>query len=121
MQEGASEGTVVTLGDISSANVQGRDPNGGAFMGNNGPHMESEGGVLGYWTRVSDMEVCTSVMKYRLKQGFLLHLSLHGFIGERGTGSRFGPTASGTCTRASLSSFLRHLKVIQLTGQGAMY
>ena len=56
MQEGASEGTVVTLGDISSANVQGRDPNGGAFMGDNGPHMESEGGVLGYWTRVSDME-----------------------------------------------------------------
>ena len=50
-QEGTGEETVEDIGEISIADVQGQDPTGGAHMGNNGPHPEREGGVLGYWTR----------------------------------------------------------------------
>ena len=47
---------MVTLGDFGTADVWGRDPTGGACMGNNDPHPEREGGVLGYRTRRGNVE-----------------------------------------------------------------
>ena len=49
-QEGASENAVGALGENIKAEFWGRDPTGGACMGDNGPHPEREVGVLGYWT-----------------------------------------------------------------------
>ena len=48
-QEGTGEEKVGYLGEISTSDVRGRDPNGGACMGNNDIHPKREGGVLGYW------------------------------------------------------------------------
>ena len=55
------EKRVVTLDEVSTPNVWGQDPTGGACMGNNSPHIEREGGVLGYRTCRGGVEgLCNS-------------------------------------------------------------
>ena len=54
-QEGTGEEMVGYLGEVSTTDVWGQEPTGGTRMGNSGPHLEREGGVLGHWARRGGM------------------------------------------------------------------
>ena len=84
-QEGAGEKTVGALGEISTADVWGRDPTGGACMGDNGTHTKREGGYRGVVLVEVAWRVCAAVVNCRLKRGVVLLDVLHGFRGVRGT------------------------------------
>ena len=59
--EGPGKEKVGTLGEVGTSNIRGHDPTRGAIMGNNGPHPEREGEVLGYQTRRGGVEgLCNS-------------------------------------------------------------
>ena len=101
------------LDDFGTADVRGRDPNGGARMGENGPRLEREGGGGGYWYCRGDVEGMHSIGGLSVEAGYRLLLRLARV--QSGTGNGGGQTGGQDLstaiwdrTRASLPSVFRH-------------